>query len=269
MPTIKLVVIGASGVGKTSLRGKNPLQNHNSESVTLQIWDTAGQERFSSLSTAFFRGADACILMFDVNKPETLLSLFKLQDYCVVVVGNKTDLAGRDSCERRQCLPPHQPPLATRRAPAISLSPSTRNGRSRSSTRFNSGTIAFNSQWFFHLPYTIHPPCSLTLGTLLGPLLQTSRPASPYSGRSSPSLTRLRTPTLSTSTLATLTPSLPELTQQPDRGPRLFLTSAKTGDWFVRRVEWEERRMAFEDSSPSFVRLGALGRRGLQITSSH
>ncbi len=32
-----------------------------------QIWDTAGQERFNSLGTAFYRGTDACILVFDVN----------------------------------------------------------------------------------------------------------------------------------------------------------------------------------------------------------
>lgn len=32
-----------------------------------QIWDTAGQERFQSLGVAFYRGADCCILVFDVN----------------------------------------------------------------------------------------------------------------------------------------------------------------------------------------------------------
>jgi GTPase SAR1 family protein len=33
----------------------------------LQIWDTAGQERFLSLGRAFYRGADCCVLVFDVN----------------------------------------------------------------------------------------------------------------------------------------------------------------------------------------------------------
>lgn len=32
-----------------------------------QIWDTAGQERFQSLGVAFYRGADCCILVYDVN----------------------------------------------------------------------------------------------------------------------------------------------------------------------------------------------------------
>ncbi|KAK6143469.1 hypothetical protein DH2020_023817 [Rehmannia glutinosa] len=34
---------------------------------TLQIWDTAGQERFQSLGVAFYRGADCCVLVYDVN----------------------------------------------------------------------------------------------------------------------------------------------------------------------------------------------------------
>jgi Ras-related protein Rab-7A len=69
--------------------------------------DTAGQERFSSLSSAFFRGADAAILMFDVNAPHTMEALTKwwaefrasapladedMEDFCCVVVGNKTDV---------------------------------------------------------------------------------------------------------------------------------------------------------------------------------
>jgi len=75
--------------------------------VTLQIWDTAGQERFSSLSSAFFRGADAVILMFDVNQPTSLEALTKwwhefkdrapvpdeeVGKFCCVFVGNKVDV---------------------------------------------------------------------------------------------------------------------------------------------------------------------------------
>ncbi len=70
--------------------------------------DTAGQERFSALSSAFFRGADAVILMFDVNQPQTLDALTKwwgdfrdkapvpdeaVDEFCCVVVGNKIDIA--------------------------------------------------------------------------------------------------------------------------------------------------------------------------------
>ncbi|KAG2065130.1 ras-domain-containing protein [Suillus decipiens] len=129
MRTIKLVVIGASGVGKTSLRGQYisgrfstsyratigadfitkslPDPKTPTEIISLQIWDTAGQERFSSLSSAFFRGADAVLLMFDVSAPQTMHALTKwweefkhqapvsdeeVDNFCCVVVGNKMDL---------------------------------------------------------------------------------------------------------------------------------------------------------------------------------
>lgn len=36
-----------------------------------QIWDTAGQERFQSLGVAFYRGADCCVLVYDVNAQKT------------------------------------------------------------------------------------------------------------------------------------------------------------------------------------------------------
>ena len=40
-----------------------------------QIWDTAGQERFQSLGVAFYRGADACILVYDITNPKSFESL--------------------------------------------------------------------------------------------------------------------------------------------------------------------------------------------------
>ncbi|PVG00718.1 ras-domain-containing protein [Serendipita vermifera] len=135
MLNVKLVIIGASGVGKTSLRTKYtsgrfstnyratigadfitktiPHYSDPEQSLQLQIWDTAGQERFSSLATAFFRGADAVILVYDVTDPSSLHSLTKWWDefrsrapveegkeaeFPVAVVGNKVDLIeGRET----------------------------------------------------------------------------------------------------------------------------------------------------------------------------
>ena len=37
--------------------------------VTMQVWDTAGQERYQSLGAAFYRGAEACILVYDITNP--------------------------------------------------------------------------------------------------------------------------------------------------------------------------------------------------------
>lgn len=72
--------------------------------VTLQIWDTAGQERFQSLGVAFYRGADCCVLVFDVNSAKTFDNLDSWRDefliqaaprdpdrFPFVVIGNKID----------------------------------------------------------------------------------------------------------------------------------------------------------------------------------
>lgn len=47
----------------------------NDKQISLQIWDTAGQERYQSLGVAFYRGADACCLVFDMTKPKTFADL--------------------------------------------------------------------------------------------------------------------------------------------------------------------------------------------------
>ena len=39
----------------------------------MQIWDTAGQERFQSLGGAFYRGADCCVLTYDITNPKVMI----------------------------------------------------------------------------------------------------------------------------------------------------------------------------------------------------
>lgn len=43
--------------------------------LAVQIWDTAGQERFQSLGVAFYRGADCCVLVYDVNSMKSFENL--------------------------------------------------------------------------------------------------------------------------------------------------------------------------------------------------
>ncbi|KAD4179123.1 hypothetical protein E3N88_27714 [Mikania micrantha] len=77
---------------------------------TLQIWDTAGQERFQSLGVAFYRGADCCVLVYDVNVQKSFDNLnnwreeFLIQaspsdpeNFPFVVLGNKVDVDGGNS----------------------------------------------------------------------------------------------------------------------------------------------------------------------------
>jgi len=120
----KIIILGAQGVGKTSLMERFVAQKFTSqykatigadfstkdvtvgnELVTLQIWDTAGQERYQSLGTAFYRGADACVLVYDVSdansfaKLETWRTAFLQaadikdpKEFPFLVLGNKADL---------------------------------------------------------------------------------------------------------------------------------------------------------------------------------
>ncbi|KAG6845956.1 Ras- protein Rab-7 [Tephrocybe sp. NHM501043] len=73
--------------------------------VTMQLWDTAGQERFQSLGVAFYRGADCCVLVYDVNSAKSFETLDSWRDefliqasphdpenFPFVVLGNKIDV---------------------------------------------------------------------------------------------------------------------------------------------------------------------------------
>lgn len=70
----------------------------------MTIWDTAGQERFRTLTSSYYRGAHACILVYDVTRTDSFENLQQwlkeLQLYSPnngehvvkLLVGNKCDL---------------------------------------------------------------------------------------------------------------------------------------------------------------------------------
>jgi len=121
---LKVIILGDSGVGKTSLMNQYVNKKFSSQYkatigadfltkevmvddrlVTMQIWDTAGQERFQSLGVAFYRGADCCVLVYDVNNAKSFETLSSWMDeflvqasprdsenFPFVVLGNKIDL---------------------------------------------------------------------------------------------------------------------------------------------------------------------------------
>jgi Ras-related protein Rab-7A len=79
--------------------------------VYAQIWDTAGQERFQSLGVAFYRGADSCVLVYDLTDSksfdtlETWMDEFLIhasprnqESFPFVVLGNKADITPRRVC---------------------------------------------------------------------------------------------------------------------------------------------------------------------------
>ena len=72
--------------------------------VKLQIWDTAGQERFRTITSAYYRGADGIIMVYDVTHRECFehvrdwlkeVNKYANEGTCMLLVGNKNDLEDR------------------------------------------------------------------------------------------------------------------------------------------------------------------------------
>jgi len=118
----KLLIIGDSGVGKSSLLVRfadNTFSGNyittigvdfkirtmsvNGEKIKLQIWDTAGQERFRTITSTYYRGTHGVIVVYDVTNGESFGNvkrwLHEIEQNCDVVdrilVGNKNDSPDR------------------------------------------------------------------------------------------------------------------------------------------------------------------------------
>ncbi|KAJ9576197.1 hypothetical protein L9F63_006930, partial [Diploptera punctata] len=118
----KLLIIGDSGVGKSSLLlrfADNTFTGSyittigvdfkirtveiEGERVKLQIWDTAGQERFRTITSTYYRGTHGVIVVYDVTSGDSFANvkrwLHEIEQNCDVVnrilVGNKNDAPDR------------------------------------------------------------------------------------------------------------------------------------------------------------------------------
>lgn len=67
----------------------------------LQIWDTAGQEKYRTITSAYYRGADAIVMVYDVTNRDSFkhvndwlleVTRYAADDTCKLLVGNKCDL---------------------------------------------------------------------------------------------------------------------------------------------------------------------------------
>jgi len=124
---LKLILIGDSGVGKSCLLKSfmgDPFKagytstigvdfeikpvNIDNHTVNLQIWDTAGQERFRTITTSYYRSADAILLVFDLTDPKSFnnldawmddVRLYASRSVEIMIVGNKVDLTDERSVE--------------------------------------------------------------------------------------------------------------------------------------------------------------------------
>ena len=128
---IKVILLGESSVGKTSLiraaLGKkfNSSEvttytanfsikkfNYNGKEFAFHLWDTIGQEKYRALTKVFFKDSKIVILVYDITEEKS----FKELDYwynqiideigkenCLLaVVGNKKDLYTKEKVKEAQ-----------------------------------------------------------------------------------------------------------------------------------------------------------------------
>jgi len=121
----KIILIGSSGVGKTSIFNRyldnsfsevhkctisstNRTKKISLDSITiakLSIWDTSGEERFKAVTRQYFKDSNGVIIVYDVNDRKSYedkqvwLDFAKsesLPNVVMMLVGNKTDLDNRN-----------------------------------------------------------------------------------------------------------------------------------------------------------------------------
>ena len=115
----KLLLIGDSGVGKSSLLLRFTDNNYTEDNIStigvdfkiktieidgkrvkLQIWDTAGQERFRTITSSYYRGAHGIIIVYDVTNKDSYWNVqrwlhevdrYAYEKVSKLLVGNKCD----------------------------------------------------------------------------------------------------------------------------------------------------------------------------------
>ena len=116
---LKLLLLGDSSVGKTSILNKyisnkfdessistvgvdymDKIIDYNKFKIKLQIWDTSGEEKFRTITKNFYRNADGLLVVFDLTKKESYDHIKSWINEAkenndklkTILIGNKLDL---------------------------------------------------------------------------------------------------------------------------------------------------------------------------------
>ena len=128
--SVKTVVVGDSGVGKTCILFRfvrdvfeddtpptlgvefmSKIIERKSRRIELQLWDTAGQELFRAVTRGYYRGSIGAFLVYDVTNRDTFESISRWltdvratarSDVVTVLVGNKCDLSAKRQVPRAE-----------------------------------------------------------------------------------------------------------------------------------------------------------------------
>jgi small GTP-binding protein len=179
LPLLKVVVVGAGGVGKTSIVRRLVQGNYaerrsatmgadcytytqmiKGQIVRLQIWDTVGQERFRSIGRSYFRNAAGAMLVYDVPSMDSFEQLegwlADLREHClenayVLVVGTKLDLVTDGRADRQSvydfCLRHHLSPIETSALNGDGVNAAFRRLTHEVHKRITTGQVALPGAW--------------------------------------------------------------------------------------------------------------------------
>ena len=130
--SFKVVLVGESGVGKTSIitqfidqTFQEDIQSttggtFSTKSVVcdggkilkFEIWDTAGQEKYRSLTTMFYKDANAAVMVYDVTRKDSFEEMKNYwanqikdnspENIILAIAANKSDLIEQETVDEEE-----------------------------------------------------------------------------------------------------------------------------------------------------------------------